>query len=71
LFNIGMGFIGALLGFVSYVNLFIGGFNLLPFGPLDGRKIFSWSAKHYIALVGLIGSSLAAGFFTQAFSFII
>lgn len=71
LLSIGMELIGGILGFVSYVNLFLGGFNLLPFGPLDGRKIFSWSAKHYIALVGLIGGSLAAGFLTNAFIFII
>lgn len=69
--NFGMNLIGFILGFVSYVNLFIGGFNLLPFGPLDGRKIFSWSPKHYIGLVALIGSSLAAGYLTGAFSFII
>ncbi len=67
LFSIGFGFIGAILGFVSYVNLFIGGFNLLPFGPLDGRKIFSWDAKYYIGLIGLIGSSLAVGFLTNVF----
>ena len=71
LISFGMEFIGGILGFVSYVNLFLGGFNLLPFGPLDGRKIFSWSAKHYVALVGLIGGSLATGFLTNAFFFII
>ena len=69
--SVGMDFIGGILGFVSYVNLFIGGFNLLPFGPLDGRKIFGWSAKHYIGLVGLIGGTLAAGFLTGAFNFIV
>ena len=69
LYYIGMGFIGGILGFVSYVNLFIGGFNLLPFGPLDGRKIFSWSPKHYVGLIALIGGSLAAGFLTGAFNF--
>ena len=25
------------------VNLLLAAFNLLPFGPLDGRKIFSWN----------------------------
>lgn len=26
--------------FVFFINLYLGAFNLIPFGPLDGRKIF-------------------------------
>lgn len=54
---------GFIMGFISFVNLFIGGFNLLPFGPLDGGKIFSWSLKNYLILAVLIASTLAAGHF--------
>ncbi|MGM0510570.1 MAG: hypothetical protein ACQESD_05530 [Thermoplasmatota archaeon] len=48
--------------FVAFVNLFIGGFNLLPFGPLDGRKIFSWSLQNYIIIAGLIVGTLIVGY---------
>ena len=64
----GFGTIAFILAFVAYVNLFLGGFNLLPFGPLDGRKIFGWSVKHYILLVGLIGGTLIAGYYLGPFS---
>lgn len=64
----GIGFVPFLLAFVAFVNLFIGGFNLLPLGPLDGRKIFSWSVKNYILLVILIGGTLAAGYYMGPFS---
>lgn len=57
-----------ILAFVAFVNLFIGGFNLLPFGPLDGRKIFSWSVKNYFLLVVLIVGTLAGGYLLGPFS---
>lgn len=60
-------FLNQILRFVAYVNLLIGGFNLLPFGPLDGRKIFSWSVKNYIILAALIGGTLASGFYLNLF----
>ncbi len=56
-------FLPFLLAFVAFVNLFIGGFNLLPLGPLDGRKIFSWSIKNYILLVVLIVGTLTVGYY--------
>jgi Zn-dependent protease len=28
---------------VGYVNAILGAFNLLPFGPLDGKKVMAWS----------------------------
>jgi len=36
--------IGEILGFICFINIFLGFFNLLPFGPLDGKKIISWNA---------------------------
>ena len=26
--------------FALFINLYLGAFNLIPFGPIDGRKIF-------------------------------
>lgn len=39
----------------AYINLFLAFFNLLPIGPLDGRKIFSWRPKLSIVLLAGTG----------------
>lgn len=39
----------AYYGFI--VNAWIALFNLLPFGPLDGKKILHWSKKWYAILI--------------------
>ena len=50
------------LGFIVYVNLFLALFNLLPFPPLDGSKIFAdlfpnqW---RYFMRLGMMGIFLA------------
>ena len=40
---------GGLLGLVgmmgSQVNLWLAGFNMIPFGGMDGQKVISWSIK--------------------------
>jgi Zn-dependent protease len=46
-----------LMARVSYVSAFIGVFNLLPFGPLDGSKIFKNEKMWWIALM-LIGIAI-------------
>ena len=37
-------FYGSVLGFICMVNVFLAFFNLIPFGPLDGRKIIAWNS---------------------------
>lgn len=37
--------------FVSHINAFLAFFNLIPFGPLDGRKIFAWNVIVWIAMI--------------------
>ncbi|MBU4369380.1 site-2 protease family protein [Patescibacteria group bacterium] len=50
------------LGFIVYVNIFLALFNLLPFSPLDGSKIFAdlfpnqW---RYFMQLGMMGIFLA------------
>ncbi|MFO8109521.1 MAG: site-2 protease family protein [Thermoplasmata archaeon] len=56
-----------ILGFVALVNLIIGGFNLLPIGPLDGAKIFRWSMVNYALLAVAILGSIGAGYYLGLF----
>jgi len=37
------GVFGNALFFIAYINAFLAFFNLIPLGPLDGRKVFSWN----------------------------
>jgi Zn-dependent protease len=36
--------------FIAFINAFLAFFNLLPFGPLDGMKVFSWRKEIWISL---------------------
>ena len=41
-------------GFLAYgaqVNLFLAFFNLLPFGPLDGAKVYHWNRAAWAAAI--------------------
>lgn len=42
------------LGVGAFVNLFLGGFNLIPFGPLDGAKIFAYDKVLWVAMVAAL-----------------
>ncbi len=48
----------AILFFAAYINAFMAVFNLVPFGILDGYKIFSFNKKIW-ALSFAVGSALA------------
>ncbi|MFX0125299.1 MAG: hypothetical protein ACFFAE_16850 [Candidatus Hodarchaeota archaeon] len=54
-----------LIGIVGvWLNVFIGVFNLLPIGVLDGAKVLAWDPKIWVSL---IGSLLVIGFFGEGF----
>ena len=36
--------LGKILGFLCFINIFLAIFNLLPFDPLDGKKVIAWNA---------------------------
>ncbi len=38
----------ALMG--AYINIILGAFNMFPFGPLDGHKIYAWNNRAWGAL---------------------
>lgn len=43
-----------LVGSVAFVNLFLGGFNLVPFPPLDGSKIFAIDKRIWVTMIALL-----------------
>ena len=53
------GFLGAIGAFGVGINLLLAGFNMLPFGPLDGRKVLSWSVAVFaVAFAVSVGSAV-------------
>jgi Zn-dependent protease len=53
--------IGVMLGYGAMINYWLGFFNLLPFGLLDGKKVLAWNKVVYgiamgLAAVGVVGS---------------
>ena len=47
---ISSGYVKYISFFLVYVNSFLAFFNLLPFGPMDGLKIFRWRKEIWIIL---------------------
>jgi Zn-dependent protease len=49
--------LGGLLGSIGVygfaINIWLSAFNLLPIGPLDGRKVLNWGILQYIAIAAL------------------
>ncbi len=54
----GSGLWAEAVGFAIFINLILAAFNMLPFGPLDGKKIFDGDRRVW-ALVGLLGILIA------------
>lgn len=56
---LGTGFLASVGGLGVFVNLLLAAFNMIPFGPLDGRKVLSWSVPVYLVVaVGTVGPAL-------------
>lgn len=56
---ISSGILAEISFFIAFINAFLALFNLIPFGPLDGWKIFSWNKQVWgILLVINIGTIL-------------
>ena len=47
------GGISQIFSFIAFINAFLAFFNLLPFGPLDGMKIFNWRKDVWISLMAV------------------
>lgn len=50
IFTFTSGLIGSIAFFIGYINIFLALFNLLPFGPFDGRKVMSWRFDIWISV---------------------
>ena len=50
------------LGVMAYTNALLGVFNLLPFGRLDGRKVWWWNKAVWAVAMGVAVSLLAVSF---------
>jgi Zn-dependent protease len=44
-----------LVSMILWLNLFIGGFNMIPIPPLDGSKIIRWNPGVWILLLMILG----------------
>ncbi len=69
-----LAFLGGFLGQVGQlgvlVNAFLAAFNMIPFGPLDGKSVISWSKPVFGAVfVGSVLLSIAAFLFVGFPSF--
>jgi len=51
----GNDFVGIMGSFACFINLFLAGFNLIPFGMFDGAKIFDWDKGVYMSLWMALG----------------
>jgi Zn-dependent protease len=59
---------GALLSVIGLmgwkVNAMLAAFNMLPVGPLDGKKVLAWSPGAFLLLIGLAFAALVLSYVT-------
>jgi len=58
-----MGIISYVFYLIGLINAFLGAFNMIPFMPLDGAKIWRWNKIVYIVLATLLISLIIYGLF--------
>lgn len=49
-----LSFVWVVCIFVCFINIMLGGFNMIPFYPLDGSKIFRWSKIVWVGMMIII-----------------
>jgi len=53
-------FLASVGAFGVFINVFLAAFNMIPFGPLDGKTVIAWSKLVFVAVFGV--SAVAAYF---------
>lgn len=61
------GFLGDVGQLGVTVNAILAGFNMLPFGPLDGKKVLSWSKIAFLLTFALCGGLAVLAFLFVGF----
>jgi len=56
-----------LVASIAFVNLFLGFFNLIPFPPLDGSKIFAFDKPLWVGMIAATAALYAAGWYVGVF----
>ncbi len=44
--------------YLAYINIWLGFFNLIPFPPLDGSKVFAWNKRNWGIVFGIAAALL-------------
>jgi Zn-dependent protease len=42
--------------YIGLLSCMLAGFNLIPFGPLDGKKVLDWNPVAWVVTIGLAGT---------------
>jgi len=63
-------YVNAVLFLTAYINVFLGGFNMVPIPPLDGSKVLRWNPVIWVVTIAAIAATFLAffipGFVTRA-----
>jgi len=58
------GFLAFVASFGAFINSFLAAFNLVPFGPLDGRKVLDWDARVFAVSFAVCAALAVYSFLT-------
>jgi Zn-dependent protease len=61
----GDGLLALLAGLGVWINAFLAGFNMIPFGPLDGATVKDWSLPVFLVAFVVMGGLAAVVLFTD------
>jgi Zn-dependent protease len=63
-FVAGSGLLSFVASFGAFINAFLAAFNMVPFGPLDGTKVFDWDKRVFGVAFAVCAALAAYSFFS-------